>query len=91
MPIKHAALKEMRKARRRHARNQAAQSELKTLTKRFVGLLEAKQVDEAKTFLKIVIITYDRAAERGIIHRNTANRSKSRLTRRLNRLLQTQG
>ena len=83
MPIKHAALKEIRKGRRLHSRNQAVRSELKTLTKRLVELLNAQQLDEAKALIHIVASKYDRAASNGIIHRNTASRYKSRLMHRL--------
>ena len=85
MPIKHAALKQMRKGRRLQARNHAVRSELKTLTKRFLGLVRGKKLDEAKTIVRVVAQKYDRAASHGIIHRNTAARYKSRLTQRLNR------
>ena len=87
MPIKHAALKQIRKDRKRRVRNQAARSELKTLTKRLVGLLTSRKVDEAKTLLRLVATKYDHAAAKGIIHRNTASRYKSRLTLHLNKAL----
>ena len=83
MPIKHAALKQIRKGRRREARNQAVRSELKTLTKRLLVLLRNQKLDDAKTLLGAVAQKYDRAASKGIIHRNTAARYKSRLARRL--------
>ncbi len=83
MPIKHAALKEIRKGRRLHARNQTVRAELKTLTKRLTGLLDAQKLDDAKAFIGTVASKYDRAASKGIIHRNTAARYKSRLMRRL--------
>ena len=86
MPIKHAALKEMRKGRRRHARNQAVRSELKTLTKRFLELMRDRKPDEAKPLLQLIAKKYDRAAFKKIIHRNTAARYKSRLAKRLNTL-----
>ena len=85
MPIKHAALKQIRKDRKRQARNQAVRSELKTLTKQLLGLLKAGKLDDAKTLLRKVAKSFDRAASHGIIHRNTAARYKSRLMRRINR------
>ena len=84
MPIKHAALKQIRKDRRRQARNQAIRSELKTLTKRLVTLLKGQKLEEAKILLHTVTKKLDRAASKGILHPNTAARHKSRLTRRLN-------
>ena len=83
MPIKHAALKQIRKDRKRQVRNQAMRSELKTLTKRLLGLLKSQKLDEARTLIREVSKRFDRAASRGVIHRNTASRYKSRLMRRL--------
>ena len=86
MPIKHAALKQIRKDRKRQQRNQALRAELKTLTRRLLGLLKAQNVAEAKSLIQVVTRRYDRAASQRVIHRNTAARSKSRLMRRLNAL-----
>ena len=85
MPIKHAALKQIRKDRTRHERNQAVRSELKTLTKRLLGLLREQKLEEARTLIHEVAKKYDRAASRKVIHPNTAARYKSRLMRRLNK------
>ena len=84
MAIKHAALKQLRKDRKRQQRNQMVRSELRTLTKRFVTLVGAKRLDEARALIQSVTSKYDRAVSKGIIHRNTAARYKSRLTTRLN-------
>ena len=84
MPIKHAALKQIRKDCKRHERNQALRSELRTITKRLLTLLSAKKSAEAGALLRVVAKKYDHAASRHIIHRNTAARYKSRLTRRVN-------
>ena len=83
MPIKHAALKQMRKDRPRQQRNQAVRSELKTLTKRLIDLLQTQKLEEAKTLLQLVSKKYDRAASAHVIHRNTAARHKSRFARKL--------
>lgn len=85
MPIKHAAFKQLRKDKKRTARNQAIRAGLKTITKRLLSLLKNKQFDEAKKLLSEVASQYDRAVSRGIMHRNTAARYKSRLTVRVNK------
>ena len=85
MPIKHAALKQIRKDRKRHSRNQAVRSELKTLTKRLLQLLKAQKLEEARSLIHVVASRYDRAASSRVIHANTAARYKSRLMQRLNR------
>lgn len=84
MPIKHAALKQIRQDRRRAQRNQARQGSLNTLTKRLLEHLGQNQLDQAATLLRQVARAYDRAAVKGLVHRNTAARAKSRLTRNLN-------
>ena len=84
MPIKHAALKQIRQDRKRQRHNQAMRSELKTLTKRLLTLLQGHKLEEARSLIHIVAGKYDRAASAHIIHRNTAARYKSRLMRRLN-------
>lgn len=85
MPIKHAALRQIKKDSKRQERNQAVRSELKTITKRLHALLQAKKLDDAKTLIRTVASKYDRAVTRGVIHRNVAARYKSRLAKLINR------
>ena len=85
MPIKHAALKQIRKDRKRRTHNQAIRSELKTLTKRLVSLLTEHKLDEASSLIHLIAKKYDHAASLHIIHPNTAARSKSRWMRQINR------
>ena len=86
MPIKHSALRHMRKARKSQARNHAIRAELKTLTKQLLILLREGKLSEAKACVRLLAKRYDNAASKGIIHRNTAARCKSRLARHLNRI-----
>ena len=88
MPIKHAALRQMRKDRKRQQRNQAVQAELRTLAKRFIGLLNERKVKEAGDLLKSVAKAFDRAASKRVIHPRAAARYKSRFARRLQRVAQ---
>ena len=85
MPIKRAALRQLRKDRVRNARNQALRSELKTLKKQFIELLTAKRQEEARKLLPLLARRFDQAAAKGIIHKNTASRTKGRLMRHLTR------
>jgi small subunit ribosomal protein S20 len=89
MPIKHSALKQLRKDHKRTQRNQAVRGELRTLTRRLLSLLQARQFEQAQTLLRELAGRYDRAVSKGIVHRNTANRLKSRLTRRAQRAAST--
>ena len=83
MPIKRAALRQLRKDRKRSVRNQSAESELKTLKKRFLTLAASNKRDEAAKLFPKLAQRFDRAATKGLIHQNTAARTKSRLMRRL--------
>ena len=85
MPIKHAAVKQMRKDRQRTDHNAGIKSELKTLKKRLTTLIQSQKPAEAKAILGELISKYDRAAKRHVLHANTAARNKSSLTRLVNR------
>ncbi len=83
MPIIQSAFKELRKSKKRHLRNIGIISELKSLNKKFVGLVDAKQFQPAKEVLRQLSAKLDKAAAKKIIHKNKASRKKSRLMRRL--------
>lgn len=82
MPRRRSSIKRKRADKKRHFRNLKIKRELKKVIKKFQGLVSAKNIEEAKSFLKKVYAKLDKAAKKGIIHRNTAARKKSRLTRR---------
>ncbi|MBI2093688.1 MAG: 30S ribosomal protein S20 [Candidatus Omnitrophica bacterium] len=86
MPIKHAALKQLRKDARRNSRNQAARSRLRTLSKRFLELVKNRQSQEAAVLLRTLSKEFDHAAAKRIIHANAAARHKSRMSVKLNQL-----
>ena len=77
MPNIRSAKKRMRSDAKKHAGNQAAISELKTLSQKLTGL--AAEPVKAQEFAKHVISRYDRAVSRGIIPRGRADRKKSRM------------
>jgi len=83
MPQKRSASKEIRKAKKRHLRNIGISSELKTVIKKFNLLLSEKKFTQAKEFLRVVSSKLSRAATKGIIHKNTASRKISRLSKLL--------
>lgn len=83
MPHKRSAYKELRKAKKRHVRNISIKSELKTSIKKFESLLTDKKIDEAKTYLKKLASDIDKAVSKGMLHKNSASRKNSRLTKRL--------
>lgn len=83
MPILHASYKSIKVTRKKTERNQPVKSRLKTETKKFLELLSAKKADEARKQLTELISELDKACSKGIIHRNTASRKKSRLMKKL--------
>jgi small subunit ribosomal protein S20 len=47
-------------------------------------LIEAGKFDEAREAVRVATSALDKAAEKGIIHKNNASRRKSRLAQALN-------
>ena len=83
MPHKRSAYKELRKARKRHLRNISLKSDLKTSIKKFERLLSEKKTEEAKNYLNTLVATLNKAASKGIVHKNAAARKTSRMTKKL--------
>jgi small subunit ribosomal protein S20 len=48
--------------------------------------VEAGDVAEAEVAVKEALITLDRAVQKGILHKNNANRRKSRMAANLNKM-----
>ncbi|WP_446898737.1 30S ribosomal protein S20 [Clostridium sp. LBM24168] len=67
-------------------RNKIIKSSLKTTIKKFLAAVENKNVDEAKVTFINSTKALDKAASKGIIHKNNAARKKSRLAAKLNNL-----
>ncbi len=76
MPNIKSAMKRMRSDAKKHDRNQAVISELKTLSKKLAASSEASK---AKEVAKVLVSCYDKAVTRGIIPRGRADRRKSRI------------
>ncbi len=66
-------------------RNKAAKSEVKTRIKRAVASAQAG-TDTATDDLRMAVKRLDKAAARGIIHKNQASNRKGRLMRRIEAL-----
>lgn len=80
MANRRAAVKRLRVDKKRHARNVRIKNELKKAVKKLHGLIAAKKPEEAKQALSKVSSLLDKAAKKNIVHRNTADRRKSRLS-----------
>lgn len=84
MPNIKSAEKRVRTSTQRTLRNVSLKSALRTTIKKFETALVQSNIEQARLTLKIATRALDKAATKGIIHRNTASRKKSRLTRRFN-------
>jgi small subunit ribosomal protein S20 len=78
-----SAIKANRQNIKRRAHNRGLRSKLRTGLKAIRTSLDAKDVDGAKAQLREVQSLVDKMAAKGIIHRNTASRYKSRIVARL--------
>ncbi len=65
-------------------RNKAVRSELRTRTK--AVLAAAEENGSAEEELRVAIRRIDKAATKGVIHKNAAARKKSRLIKQLRRI-----
>jgi small subunit ribosomal protein S20 len=74
-------IKRNRQNEKARARNKAVRSELKTTTKAAVTAIGTDDLDEALTS---AIRRIDTAAQKGVIHKNSAARKKSRLMKKAN-------
>lgn len=79
-----SAQKRIRQTAKRNARNRARKEELKNDTKAFTAAVEKKDAKAAETALKTVVQNLDRIKFKSTIHKNTAARKRSRMTKRLN-------
>ena len=70
--------------RKRTMRNKAIRSAVKTAIKKFELALKVKPTEETKELLRQAVRALDKAVTKGVIHKNTASRKKSRLTRKFN-------
>jgi small subunit ribosomal protein S20 len=78
------ALKRVRQALRRRAVNRRTRSEAKTLVQQASAIALGRAQGDGPEAITAAISALDRAAEKGIIHRNNAARRKSRLMAKAN-------
>ncbi|MGH2819213.1 MAG: 30S ribosomal protein S20 [Actinomycetota bacterium] len=77
-------IKRNRQNEARRARNKQVRTFLKTKVKRVNVALESGDSQAARDAYQVAAREFDKAAAKGIIHRNKAANRKSRLARRLN-------
>ena len=86
MPNTKSAIKRTRNTERKQKVNRAIKSRIGTLERNFKDLVKEGKKEEATTVLRDVASAYDKAAKKGVLHRNKANNKKSRLSKLANGL-----
>jgi small subunit ribosomal protein S20 len=81
-----SAQKRHRQSLKRHDRNQAVRSRVRTFVKRVRESIETRDLSEATVRLQSAARAIDKAVTKGVLHRNTAARKISRLTRAVRKL-----
>jgi len=76
----------MKQDERNRQRNVHIRSLVKSRVKRLRELIQAKDVNKAKEALSAAVREINRARSKGVIHRNTASRKISRLTKEFDAL-----
>ena len=86
MPNSPSAAKRLRQSAKRRLHNRITKKVIKTYTKRTLATVAAKEFDKADADLNLTISKLDKAAARGILHKNTVARKLSRLSARIKAL-----
>ena len=82
-----SAIKRIRSSARKQERNRVIRSRARTYIKKVNRLIAEGRLEEAPAVAIQAISALDKAAEKGVIHRNNAARRKSRLMKRLNQAM----
>ena len=86
MPNIKSSAKRDQLAKARYAKNKAERSALKTSIKKFNAAVAEGDRDAAAVTYKVAVKSVDRAASKGLIHKNNAAHKKSKLAVKLNSL-----
>ena len=81
-----SAKKRILVTKKREERNKAAKSKVKTLIKKVEAAVKAGNKEEAVKALIVATSAIDKAASKGIYHKNTAARKVSRLNLLVNKI-----
>jgi small subunit ribosomal protein S20 len=78
-----SAIKRIRNSERRRKINQVHRSRARTYIKKTRRLIQAGQLEHAEAMAQQAVSALDKAAQKGIIHKNKAARRKARLMKQL--------
>jgi small subunit ribosomal protein S20 len=83
MPNTKSAKKRLRQSLERRARNRAVKSAVKTQIRKASDAVTAGNAEQTQAEFRLAVKKLDQAASKGVLHRNTAARLKSRLNARV--------
>ena len=78
-----SALKRVKVSREQNLRNRMISSAVKTAIKKFDKALESDDRAAMTEYYTVAVSKVDKAAAKGVIHKNAANRKKAQLTKKL--------
>ena len=79
MPNIKSAIKRVKVTRTKNLRNRMVKSAMKTQVKKFETAVAANEADQK--LLSVTSGAVDKAAAKGVIHKNAANRKKARMAK----------
>ena len=84
MPNIKSAIKRIDVTKRQTLENKARKSEIKTYIKKFEDAISSNDFDEAKSLLRVIDKKLKKATSKNVLHKNTASRQLSKLSKKLN-------
>ena len=84
MPNHKSAEKRVRQNEKRRVLNRSNRSKVRTYIKKMRAALDSGKSEEIQSVLPEAISVIDKSVQKGVMHKNTAARFKSRLTLRAN-------
>jgi small subunit ribosomal protein S20 len=86
LPNIKSQIKRMRKSEEQRIRNKSVKSALKTDIKKFETAVQSGDPEAARQSYDVAARSLDKAASKGVIHKNKAANKKSRMSRDLKTL-----
>ncbi len=81
-----SAIKRIRQNEKKRIRNRNITSTMRSAVKKLEQAIQEQKQADAQTLLQKTVSIIDRAVTKGVIHKNKASRSVSRLTRKVKAL-----
>ena len=78
-----SAIKAIKVNEKRNLRNKSVKSAVRTAIKNFETTLSEGEIEKANELFPELTSTIDKAVAKGVYHKNTANRKKSKLALKL--------